>query len=85
MLEDLFNPLGFLMDGLKSAEERLKKEISDEPLRIAKRGYVEGTIQSLHIQRDSAIRVYGKKNRGIKRFSDGIDELARKYSQYLPK
>ena len=83
ILENLFNPLGFLMNVLKSSEERLQKIVEGEESDSYKRAYVKGTIKIHKIWRDSFIENYGKKNKGVKLFSDGINELTQRYSQYL--
>ena len=83
MLENLFNPLEFLTRGLKSTEENLKELVERTELNSEKRGYVRGSIMALNIWKDCFTEDYSKKNKTLKRFSEGIDKLAQKYSQYL--
>ena len=79
IFERLFNPLKYLNGFLNETEKRIERKIKDDRPDYLKKASIEGTFISLRNIRDSHIMVWGKKNKELKLFSDGIKNLAEKY------
>ncbi len=78
-LENLFNSPEGLVNALRTADEKIATQI-ESGTNFNKRGSIDGNLLGLIVVRDYFIRIYGKENAKVRQFSEGIADLARKYS-----